>query len=62
MHYLTRFQARIQQIKELLWSLQELMLAIAMQWNLVMAVKLIRTLSNRTEENEEKQPREVNSA
>ena len=40
---------------------ERLTLAIAMQWNLVMAVKLIRTLSNESE-NQEKQPREVNSA
>ena len=39
---------------------ERLTLAIAMQWNLVMAVKLIRTLSNQTED-EEKQTREVNS-
>jgi hypothetical protein len=31
---------------------ERLTLAIAMQWNLVMAVKLIRTLSNQTEDEE----------
>jgi hypothetical protein len=38
---------------------ERLTLAIAMQWNLVMAVKLIRTLSNQTED-EERQTPEVN--
>ena len=41
---------------------ERLTLAIAMQWNLVMAVKLIRTLSNQAEENEEKQIPEVNNS
>jgi hypothetical protein len=40
---------------------ERLTLAIAMQWNLVMAVKLIRTLSNQTED-EEKQTSEVNNS
>ena len=40
---------------------ERLTLAIAMQWNLVMAVKLIRTLSNQTED-EEKQTPEVNNS
>jgi hypothetical protein len=39
---------------------ERITLAIAMQWNLVMALKLIRNLSNESE-NQEKQPREVNS-
>lgn len=39
---------------------ERITLAIAMQWNLVMAVKLIRTLSSESE-NQEKQPREVKS-
>jgi hypothetical protein len=38
---------------------ERLTLAIAMQWNLVMAVKLIRTLSNQTED-EERQTPQVN--
>jgi len=37
-------------------------LAIAMQWNLVMAVKLIRTLSNQTENLENQTPEVNNSA
>lgn len=40
---------------------ERLTLAIAMQWNIVMALKLTRTLSNQTE-NEENQTPEVNNS